>query len=531
MDLIYLLPILFLLLIVLPPLYNLLFHPLRSFPGPLLHRISPLPYALLLPTGRAPQEIHRLHELYGPIVRIAPNHLSFTDSRAWRDVYGLHSPHLPASTSISFHGTNTNFASEKEKGSFSPSERIENPKAPIWYRSLLSDADGHDLLNAPADKHTKLRKALAVGFADRALKAQEGKIQYWVDVFIRRLGEKVGNAGGEVTVDMVAWMNWVVLDIMGELVFAEPFGCLEGEREPFFVEMFGEMLKPGVVLVAMQYVGFAWLVPWVLKWVGGRKALVAMKGELERRLRGRIAKGEVVDDVLEGVLKRREEWGMSMPELAGTAHIVITAASETTPTALSGAVNLLLRNPDKMEKLKQEIRSTFRSADEITMIAVSKLPYLLACIQESLRMFPPATHGMVREAAEGGAFVAGHYVPEKTLIECQIYSMNHSSAHWAEPFTFQPERFLHRLGEGEKPAGGKGDNFDALRPFQHGPRDCIGRNLAHAEMRLILARLLFHFDIAPQEVGGEDWAEKQKAYFLRSKTPLNVRVRPAIRSG
>ncbi|KAK4442242.1 Isotrichodermin C-15 hydroxylase [Podospora aff. communis PSN243] len=540
MELIYLLPILLALLILLPPLYNLLLHPLRSFPGPLLHRISPIPYALLLPTGRAPQEIHRLHELYGPVVRIAPNHLSFTDPRAWRDVYGLHSPHLPASTSLSFHGSGTATTSigEKEKGA--SGERIENPKAPIWYRSLLSDADGHDFLNAPAEKHTKMRKALAVGFADRALKAQEGRIQYWVDVFIRRLGEKVSVGGGVdggggegegVVVDMVRWMNWVVLDIMGELVFAEPFGCLEGEREPFFVEMFGEMLRPGVVLVGMQYVGFKWLVPWVLRWVGGRRALVAMKGELERRLRGRIAKGEVVDDVLEGVLGRRDEWGMSMPELAGTAHIVITAASETTPTALSGAVNLLLRNPDKMEKLKHEIRSTFSSAEEITMLAVSKLPYLLACIQESLRMFPPATHGMVREAAGGGAIVAGHYVPEKTLIECQIYSMNHSSAHWSEPFSFKPERFLHRLGEGEKPADGKGDNFDAFRPFQHGTRDCIGRNLAHAEMRLILARLLFHFDIAPQEVGGEDWAEKQKAYFLRAKTPLNVMVRPAVRSG
>ncbi|KAK0639104.1 putative cytochrome P450 [Cercophora newfieldiana] len=503
MDFTYL-ALLALLLLILPPLYNLLLHPLRSFPGPLLNRISPFPYALLLPTGRAPQHIHRLHEKYGPVVRIAPNHLSFTDARAWRDIYGLHSP----------------------PGSIEKVEKVENHKAPIWYRSLLSDEDGHDLLNAPEEKHMRLRKALAVGFADRQLKAQEGRIQRWVGLFVRQLGEKVGPSGG--VVNMVSWMNWVILDIVAELVFAEPFGCIEGEREPFFVEMFGEMLKPGVVLVAMQYVGLAWMVPYILKWVGGRKALVAMKTELERLLRRRIARGDVVQDLFEEVLKHREEWGMSVEELAGTAHIVVTAASETTPTALSGITHLLLQNPDKMEKLKQEIRSSFRDAEEITMAAVSRLTYLQASIQESLRMFPPATHGMVREAATGGAIVAGHFVPPGTLIECQIYSMNHNSAHWNEPFSFQPERFLYRLGEGEKPTG-RTDNLTAFQPFQHGPRDCIGRNLAHAEMRLIIARLFFHFDLAP--AGDEDWLEKQKAYFLRSKTPLNVRVTPVVHDG
>lgn len=112
----------------------------------------------------------------------------------------------------------------------------------------------------------------------------------------------------------------------------------------------------------------------------------------------------------------------------GYGTYVVTAASETTPTALSGIPHLLQQNPDKMEKLK-EIRSTFRDAEEITMAAANRLSYLQACIQESLRMFPPATHGLVREPAEGGAFVAGHFIPPGTLIECQIYNMNHSSAH------------------------------------------------------------------------------------------------------
>lgn len=285
------LPLPLLLLLLLPlalfldTIYNIYFHPLRSVPGPLLYRASPLPYALLIPTGRAPHHVHRLHERYGPILRIAPNHLSFTDPSAWRDVYGLHSG------------------------------GIENPKAPIWYRSLNQD-DPHDLLNAPKEKHAMLRKALAVGFADRALKAQEDRIQGWIDLFVRKLGEKVERGGGSAVVDMVGWFNWVVFDIMGDLVFAEGFGCLERERDHLFVEMFGEMLKPGVVLVSMGYLGLSWLVPLILRWVGGRKALVRLKTELGRRVAGRIAKGEVVDDLFEGLLKHREEWVSLLSEKA-----------------------------------------------------------------------------------------------------------------------------------------------------------------------------------------------------------------------
>lgn len=223
-----------------------------------------------------------LHEKYGPVVRIAPNHLSFTDSRAWRDIYGLH----PSPSS--------------------KNQQIENPKAPIWYRSLNPD-DPHDLLNAPPEKHAQLRKALAYGFADRALKAQEGRIQGYIDLFIAKLQKKASSAETQV-VDMVGWYNWVVFDIMGDLVFAEPFGCLEHERDHFFVELFGQMLLPGVVLVSIQYLGLMWAVPWILRWVGGRKALVELKTELGRRVKGRIAKGEVVDDLFEGLLKHREEW-------------------------------------------------------------------------------------------------------------------------------------------------------------------------------------------------------------------------------
>jgi hypothetical protein len=68
--------------------YNLFFHPLRKFPGPLLQRASAIPWAVQLVSGVQALRTQQLHAKYGNVVRIGPNHLSFTDPAAWKDIYG-----------------------------------------------------------------------------------------------------------------------------------------------------------------------------------------------------------------------------------------------------------------------------------------------------------------------------------------------------------------------------------------------------------------------------------------------------------
>lgn len=68
------------------------------------------------------------------------------------------------------------------------------------------------------------------------------------------------------------------------------------------------------------------------------------------------------------------------------------------------------------------------------------------------------------------------------------------------------------------------DQGNAHQPFGFGPRNCIGQNMAMHEMRLLLATLLFKFDLELC-AGSENWAD-QKAYALWIKDPLNVRATP-----
>lgn len=150
--------------------------------------------------------------------------------------------------------------------------------------------------------------------------------------------------------------------------------------------------------------------------------------------------------------------------------MLVAAGSETTATLLSGVTYLLLSNPEAMAKLKIEIRNAFYSADEITIASASRLPYMLACLNEALRMYPPVTGSTVRQIAAGGATIAGHVLPGGTLAECQQWAMHHSSAHWQDAWSFKPERFLH-----DKAGLMKADAAEAFQPFSTGPRNCIGR--------------------------------------------------------
>lgn len=106
---------------------------------------------------------------------------------------------------------------------------------------------------------------------------------------------------------------------------------------------------------------------------------------------------------------------MGDDRLVINAATLIIAGSETTATLLSGATYLLLRDPDALKKAAEEVRSSFESEEEITLTSVNRLTYMLACLNESLRRYPPVAFGMPRMVPEGrgGVTIAGELVPDK----------------------------------------------------------------------------------------------------------------------
>ncbi|TKA50775.1 hypothetical protein B0A55_11949, partial [Friedmanniomyces simplex] len=78
----------------------------------------------------------------------------------------------------------------------------------------------------------------------------------------------------------------------------------------------------------------------------------------------------------------------------------------------------------------------------------------------------------------------------------------------------------------DAPAKFAKDNKAAFQPFSMGTRNCIGRNLAYAEMKLILAKVMWHFELELAQETTGNWVD-QKAWGLWEKRPLYVKLKEA----
>ncbi|KAK1961873.1 cytochrome P450 [Colletotrichum sublineola] len=470
-------------------LYNLFLHPLAEFPGPIWMRISRAPFCYKLLAGTLPFDMLELHNRYGPVVRIAPDELAFHDARAWKDIMG-----------------------HKSQG------EAELEKSARFYRAIPSAPS--DIVNSGREEHANLRRALAHGFSERSMRDQQSIIQEYVDLLIKKLHEH--GQGGRKPLNLAAWYNYTTFDVIGDLAFGESFGCLDGSDYHPWVKSIFQMVRLGTVLHTGTHY------PFVLKLM---MAMVPEKMKRERaqhgqfteaRLKRRMELGHERPDLIEGLLRKKDDLNMSFANLKANSSILIIAGSETTATLLSGVTYYLLMNPVTLKKLTDEIRSTFKDESEIDFLSVSNLTYLLACLEEGLRIYPPVPIGLPRTVPQGGANIVDHYVPEGTTVSIYQWAMYHSEKNFHDSFSFRPERWL------QDPAFAS-DNREAFQPFHTGPRNCIGKNLAYFEMRLILARVLWNYDIKIAD-DSIDWAPSQKVYILWEKGPLNAYLTPVKRS-
>ncbi|MCJ1403437.1 hypothetical protein MMC11_006660 [Xylographa trunciseda] len=480
--------------VILKAVYNLYFHPLSRFPGQRLWAVSRIPYAWNLAKGDLTQRTKELHDTYGPVVRLAPNELSFIDGQAWHDIYN-------------HHQGSPNF-----------------PKNPLW---MAPGENGiHSILSANDADHARYRRLLSHAFSERALMQQEDLILSYIDLLISRLREHASSPD-KVVVDLVQWFNFTTFDIVGDLSLGESFGCLEESRYHGWVSILFTQFKAAALFISLRFFGLDKPLRLIIP-----KSLLKKRADHARmaneRIHRRLSQGTVADaqrnDFMTYILRHNDEKGMSIPEIEQTLRVLVVAGSETTATALSGIVRNLLQNPETLQQITAEIRRSFQHPSEICAQRVTTMPYLGAVIEEGLRLCPPVALGMPRVVPEGGATVSGHWLPQGTFVSATGYSSNRSALNFPDrPSTFDPSRWLSNssqtLSSDTKPS----DLKSAFNPFSLGPRNCLGRNLAYLEMRLILAHLLWAFDLeVPKGEGQEvlrNW-EEQKSWILWEKVPL-----------
>ena len=207
---------------------------------------------------------------------------------------------------------------------------------------------------------------------------------------------------------------------------------------------------------------------------------------LNKIIEDRVTSGEGKDDLLDMLLSARYEDGtpMSRKQLIDEVLILFTAGYETTANALSFALYFLARHPLLQQKAYDEISGVLTDG-AMDADTLSRLPYVSSCIEEAMRLYPPAYY-IDRIAIEDDEFDS-RSIKKGTMMLMSIYEIHRYGDFWEQPDDFIPERFAKIP---------KKELSDYYYPFGAGPRMCVGNNFAMYEMIMTVALLLQKYSIS-----------------------------------
>lgn len=239
---------------------------------------------------------------------------------------------------------------------------------------------------------------------------------------------------------------------------------------------------------------------------------------VEARLRNLdTSRVDLLARLMEGQDERGEKLGRQ--ELSAEALTQLIAGSDTTSNTSCALLYWVLTTPDVVEKLQTELDAAIGPGVP-TFSAVKDLRYMNNVIQETLRIHSTSSLGLPRltpvstpgQPSPPPVEILRYKFPPGTTLSVPTYTIHHSKAVWGEDADeFVPERW-NRITEKQK---------NAFIPFSHGPRACVGRNVAEMELACIVGTAFRNFEFEMQQTGPLVTREG----FLRKPLGLKVGIR------
>lgn len=211
-------------------------------------------------------------------------------------------------------------------------------------------------------------------------------------------------------------------------------------------------------------------------------------------------------DILTLLLAARdgEGHGLSNQELRDELMTLLVAGHETTATAIAWSLYWVHRQPEVRSRLMQELQT----ANLDDPVALTRLPYLTAVCNETLRIYPVGMLTFPRRV-EQPFTLQGHDFSPGEVVVGSIYLLHHRPDLYPSPDQFRPERFLER----------QYGPFEFM-PFGSGARRCVGAALAMYEMTIVLATLLQECQLAL--VSGEPVQPQRRGITLSMKGGVDM---------
>ncbi|KAK0112469.1 hypothetical protein ONS96_001706 [Cadophora gregata f. sp. sojae] len=449
-------------------IYRLYFSPLAKFPGPKLAAVTSLYhfYYDVILGGQYIWEIEKMHQKYGPIVRIRPDVLHMNDPEYIDPIYGA------------------------------PGKRRDKYKIAVNGFATPNAALG----TTYHEVHRVRRSVLNPFFSKQNVRRLEPVLQGCLRKVLGRL-ERQANTKEPIVTNLM--YSAVTSDIISDYCFGESYNNLDKEdfNERFF-SAFRESVKgyhfacwnPWLVptMRALPQSLVVILMPQVDVFLSMVKDLINTINIIKEETKNDKPNDNIGTTIFHGLLHNPNLSAADKTDdrLIDEGRVLIGAGTDTSANTLAAITYHLLANPEILQKLRTELMAAIPDPYNMPPLAqIEALPYLSAVIQEGIRLHPGASIRQERVAPdedlvyEDGTNGKKWIIEKGTPVGMSAPLLSRNEELYPECSVFRPERFL------ENP---RLDKYQLA--FSRGSRRCVGMSLAYSELYTMLGGIFSKYD-------------------------------------
>ncbi|KUJ12388.1 cytochrome P450 [Mollisia scopiformis] len=449
-------------------IYSVYFGPLAKFPGSKLAAATlwyEFYYDVIL-MGCYTFKIQEWHKEYGPIIRISPYELHIDEPEYYEELYSHHKP---------------------------------RDKYPFYVNQF--ELPGSTFGTVSHRLHRRRRAALNPFFSKQQINRLQPMLTHMISKLCSRIDEfeESGQPMGMRPVYMC-----LTTDIVTLYALNQSWGYLDSEDfAPLWVETIKAVTVAGAVIKQFPWVlplmrilprgvvrvmdpGMIMLLEWQEKIQANTQAVIDGRYKTTQEGTELGLDKTIFHALLESDLPPEDKLHSRLWQ---EGQVVVGAGADTTANALTVTHFHILDNPDVQKRLRDELVAALpdKSAS-VELRVVEQLPYLNAVIQEGFRLSYGVSTRLQRIHPKESMRFQDYEIPAGTPVGMTSVLMHTNPTIFPDPHVFRPERWLEKRPEGAPPL----DRY--LVNFSKGSRQCVGINLAKAEMYLTLATVFRRYE-------------------------------------
>ncbi|KAL4877399.1 cytochrome P450 [Aspergillus karnatakaensis] len=468
---------------------------LRRFPGPWVGSVSKLWMMRSTLDGRMHLDVAEACKKYGHLTRIGPNDLVTDDPHVIRKMSAVRSPYTRSD----------------------------------WYNATaFSHKLNHVFCERDEQRHVELRNKLVPGYSGKENEHLEQSIDEQLTSFFSLIWREYTSTSADYRpVDFARLCQFLTLDIITAVAFGKAMGFLENNED-----LHGYIANQTAMLPVFEWFSTLPILERITRLPAiSQMAMPTPQDKTGAGLLMGVAKRIVAARFGPDKKERRDmlgsfiAHGLTQEEAQQETVLQIFAGSDTTATTIRTSTLFLITNPLASAKLRDELDHAAQrgriSRPVITYEQAQALPYLQACVQESLRIWPPVMGLMQKVVPPGGDTLHGMFIPEGTQIGYSAWGVHRNpDVFGSDADLFRPERWLEAEGEYLLEM-----NRTMELVFGSGRYACLGKQVAMIEISKAIAEIFLRYDIVLIDPSQPWQSVNRNGLFLQSEFMVRISQR------